>query len=423
MTVIRLHTFQERAFLSRKRIIALVAGIQSGKTLCGAVWTGHKAAESKPGDAVIIAAPTYKHLQQATLPGFLATYKAFGTYHKVDSIFKFHNGVTAYIRSLSDGDALEGITRVKSAWLDEGGLVSRYAWENVQGRTAFSEAPVLVTTTPYSLNWLFLLWEEWKRGERDDVDFIEFTSKQNPYFPDAEFERQRRILDSRRFKMKYMGKFGSMEGLVYENVNYCKSHVLPAGTRYFAGIDWGYTNPCAIVIRALTPEGLHYRIAEFYKSQMTMDEVVKVCQQRRQIYDIELFIGDPSAPANIEALNRGGVPCIGGNNEVRLGIDQQSRLFKESKFFIFEDDNPLGKDEYSTYHYPTPKEFKVDEDHKEPDPVKSNDHGCDADRYVTMHLAHAQPTMRAGDGQTDRRPDDVVKRIQWLKRGGSSRMG
>jgi PBSX family phage terminase large subunit len=392
-------------------------------THTGALWIGTKAAGAQPGDNVIIAAPTYKMLQQATLPKFLGTYKHFGTYHKVDSIFKFHNGVTAYIRSLTDPEALEGMTNVVACWLDEGGLISRYAWENVQGRTAFKQAPVLITTTPYALNWLFHLWEQWKEGKRTDVQFVEFTSKDNPYFPDEEFERQRRLLDSRRFQMKYMGKFGQMEGLVYENVLYCKSHKLPSGTRYLAGIDWGFTNPCAISIRAITPEGIHYRVAEFYKSGMTMDEVVAVCQQRKHIYNIELFIGDPSAPANIEALNRGGVPCIGGNNDVRRGIDKQSRLFKEEMFFIFEDDNPIGRDEYSTYHYPEPKEYKIDEDVKEPEPVKANDHGCDADRYVTMYLSTAQPTRRAGDGQEKRIPEDAMKRLEWLKRGGSSRFG
>lgn len=423
MSVWKLHKYQERAFISDKRIICIAAGIQSGKTLLGAIWLGHQAAMAKRGENVIICAPTYKILSQATLPRFLSIYKNFGTYHKVDSIFKFHNGVTGYIRSLSDGDAMEGITDVTACWLDEGGLISRYAWENVQGRTAFREAPVLISTTPYSLNWLFLLYEEWRQNRRDDVEFVQFTSKDNPYFPDAEFYRQQKLLDSRRFKMKYMGAFGRIEGLVYEKVNLCKSHKLPQGTRYYAGIDWGYTNPCAIVVRALTPEGIHYRIAEFYKSGMTIDEVVSVCQQRKQIYDIELFIGDPSAPANIEALNRGGVPCIKGNNDVRTGIDLQSRLFKEERFFIFEDDNPLGCDEYTVYHYPEQKEFKMDEDHKEPEPVKANDHGADADRYVSMYLESANKLTSATNSGNRGMPDNIMQRHEWLKKGGSERFG
>lgn len=424
MTTFQLHKFQEQAFTSDKRIIVIAAGIQSGKTTTGALWIGHKAASSSPNSNLIICAPTYKILTQATLPKFLQVYKNFGKYHKVDSIFKFHNGVTAYIRSLTDPNALEGITDVEAIWLDEGGLISRYAWENVDGRSAFRQAPILISTTPYALNWMFRMWEEWKKKLRPEVEFVQFTSRDNPHFPDEEFERQRRLLDSRRFQMKYMGQFGRMEGLVYETVNLCKSHRLPSGTRYYAGIDWGYTNPTAISIRAFTPDGIHYRVAEFYKSGLMIEEIASICAQRKQLYDIELFIADPSAPANIEALNRAGVTCIPGNNDVRAGIDAQSLLFKEEKFFIFEDDNPLGVDEYSTYHYPELRDYKIDEDVKEPDPVKAHDHGCDADRYVTMHLSKANPTYRAVEGSGQQKmPEDVIKRLDWLKKGGSSRFG
>jgi hypothetical protein len=187
-----------------------------------------------------------------------------------------------------------------------------------------------------------------------------------------------------------------MEGLVYDRVNYCATKVLPQGTRYFGGVDWGYTNPFALTIRALTPDGEHYRIGEFYKTGMMIDEIKNVCKQRRDIYDIELFIADPSRPEYIQELNNAGLNCIPGNNDVRAGIDEQSRLFRENKFFIFEDDNPQGVDEYNTYHYPEIKEHKIDEDTKEPDPVKQNDHSLDADRYTTMHLKTAPGMVEAG---------------------------
>jgi PBSX family phage terminase large subunit len=422
MTTFQLHKFQEQAFISDKRIIVIAAGIQSGKTTTGALWIGNKAGQIPENSNLIICAPTYKILTQATLPKFLQVFKQFGSYHKVDSIFKFHSGPTAYIRSLTDPNALEGITDVEAIWLDEGGLISRYAWENVEGRSAFRQAPILISTTPYALNWMFRMWEEWRGGKRDEVEFVQFTSKDNPHFPDEEFERQRRLLDSRRFQMKYMGQFGKMEGLVYERVNTCKSFNLEQGTKYYGGIDWGYTNPFVLTVRAITPDGVHYRIAEFYKSGLMIDEVVRICEQRKQIYNISMFIADPSAPAYIEALNRAGLTCIPGNNDVRAGIDEQSRLFKEEKFFIFEDDNPNGIDEYNTYHYPEPRDYRIDEDQKEPDPVKANDHGCDADRYVTMHLVKAQKIHMGVDAANQAQmPRDIIKRKEWLIRGGSSR--
>lgn len=422
MTVFRLHKFQEKAFVSNKRVICIAAGIQSGKTTAGSLWIMTKAAAAKRGDNIIICAPTYKILMQATLPKFLEIFKNFGKYHKVDSVFEMRNGVTIYIRSLTDPNAMEGITDVEAIWLDEGGLISRYAWENVEGRSAFRQAPIFISTTPYALNWLYRMWEEWKANKRDDVDFIQFTSKQNPYFPDAEYERQRKLLDSRRFQMKFMGEFGKMEGLVYPHLNLVQSRALPENTQFYAGVDWGYTNPTVVSIRALTPDGYQYRVAEYYKTGMMIEDIVRVCQSRQQLFNIKLFICDPSNPAYIEALNRGGCTAIGGNNNLRLGIDRHTQLMKTEKFFIFKDENPLGIDEYNTYHYPEPKDYKIDEDAKEPEPVKSNDHGCDADRYVTMYLWNNEKFISL-QNNSQGMPESNEARLRWLKAGGSSRFG
>lgn len=415
-----LHKFQEQAFTSDKKIIVMSAGIQSGKTLTGALWSGTQAIASDRGLNTIICAPTYKVLHQATLPGFLGIWEKYGDFKKGLFEFRWNHGVTTYIRSLTDPNAMEGITNVNAIHLDEGGLISRYAWENVEGRAAFRQAPILITTTPYALNWLYAMWLEWDSGKRDDVDFIQFLSTDNPFFPKEEFERQKKLLDPRRFAMKYCGQFGKMEGLVFENLNLCDPIPLPPGTRFYAGVDWGFTNPTVITIRALTPDGTQYRVAEFYQSKMTIDETVQVCQQRKQLYNIELFICDPSSPHNIDALNRGGCPAIGGNNDIRAGIDQHLQLMNEAKFFIFESENPIGLDEYSTYHYAEPKELKIDDDAKEQLPVKSNDHGIDADRYVTMHLAQGQDKTHAYIPDNSR-PEHSRKRLEWLKRGGSSR--
>ena len=392
-------------------------------TLLGSTWSGFKAIKGPPDRNHIIAAPTYKILAQATLPKFLGSFdRQMGAFLKGDSVFKWHHGPTTYIRSLTDPNALEGISDVESVWLDEGGLISRYAWENVDGRTARTQAQIMITTTPYALNWLYLMWQDFNKGVRDDVAFVQFTSKDNPYFPAKEFERQRKLLDPRRFSMKYCGQFGRMEGLVYENINTCKAMALPNGTIYYGGIDWGFTNPFALVVRALTPEGIHYRVAEFMKSGLTIDEIVQVSKARMQIYGIRMFICDPSAPANILALNKAGLPACGGNNAVRLGIDKQIELFKAERFFIFEDENPMGIDEYSTYHYPEPKDLKIDDHAREQEPVKANDHSLDADRMVSLYLesthAAANKKRQAKTPGLKSIPQDPLDRIEWLKRGG-----
>ena len=354
-----LHSYQTTAFISKAQIIILTSGIQGGKTTVGALWAGQSAFEikDKTPHNIIIVAPTYKILSQATLPKFFSIYGNFGVYKKMDSIFIFKSGVTVYIRSLTDPNSVEGITEVKRIWLDEGGLISKYAWENVMGRAVFKKAQIMVTTTPYALNWLYTIWQDWKEGRRADIEFIQFRSIDNPYFPKEEYLRQKRILDPRRFTMKYDGIFGKMEGLVYENVSFIDAISLPAGTKYYGGVDWGYTDPFVLVVRAVTPDNYHYRIAEFYKTELSSGQIIEVLKARQSLFNIELFVCDPSRPDYIQELNMHGLAAIGGNNSIRLGIDKHIELIRENRFFIFKDENPYGNDEYNTYHYPEDKEL------------------------------------------------------------------
>ena len=421
---ITLHKFQEAAFTSEKKVIVNAAGIQSGKSLTGAVWIIARAASIAPTDNLIICAPTYKILTQATIRTFLKLAKEMGEYYKGDAVFKFHHGPTVYIRSLTDPNAMEGITDVEGAWLDEGGLISRYAYENVEGRCAFRSAPIMITTTPYSLNWLYQLWKDWKKGKADDTDFIIYRSIDNPFFPKAEYERQRKKLDPVRFAMKYMGVFGQMEGLVYPNLKFVKARPLPTGTKYYGGIDWGFTNPFALTIRGVTPDGTHYRVGEYYKSGLTVEEQVQAVKSRHSLYNCELYIADPSNPAAIKAFNQAGLRCIGGKNDILEGIDKHRELINSQRFFVFEDENPHGFDEYQQYHFPEKPELRIDDAEKEQLPVAKGDHGCDSDRYVTMYLTQAVEKKKiptAPNTGSKEPPNDALKRLNWLKKGGSSR--
>jgi PBSX family phage terminase large subunit len=383
--LIKLHQHQSQAFSSKKRIIVCSAGIQSGKTFLGALWLGFKFAQySSETDNFIIAAPTYKILNQATLPHFLRLWGHLGEYKKGDSEFKIYGGGTVYMRTATEENSIEGITNVRGIWLDEGGMVGRAFWENIEGRSAVKQAQIIVTTTPYALNWLYDMWKDVNNNRRDDVEFLQFRSIDNPYFPKEEFERQKRLLDPRRFEMKYMGVFGKMQGLVYEDVPLIESFELPSGTQYYAGIDWGYNDPFVIVIRAITPAGIHYRVGEFYKTNMLIQNMMEAIRARHAQYKFKMCFCDPSRPEYIQQINAYGVPAIGGNNSIRLGIDRHIELMRSNKFYVFSDRNPVGIDEYNTYHYPEPEEVGIDDDSKDQLPVDANNHGLDAERYVTM---------------------------------------
>lgn len=417
---------QYEAFSANTPIVVYTGGIQSGKTTLGALKSVLAPAHfNSPDDNFIIVAPNHKTLSQATLPKFLKLAGPYGTYHKGDQEFHWRTGGITYIRTATHPESIEGITNVRFVWGDESGQFSKYFWENMMGRAAFKQAQILLTTTPYALNWLADIVRQVSLGKRSDATVVQCRSIDSPYFPKSEYERQRGLLDSRRFRMKYMGIFGKMEGLVYDCLNLCTAKPLPEGTQYYAGIDWGYyPDPFVMVIRAVTPDGMHYRVGEFYKNRMTPSQIVDAVAQRHQIYKFTRIICDPSEPKMIQELrSKGRVPAVPGINDITMGIGRHYELMKRGKFWMFEDTNPYGVDEYNMYHYPEDRELKFNESRKTRDtvPVDQHNHGCDADRYVTVHLTGRVAKRRAPKNPIERPPQDHKERIERLKRRGITR--
>lgn len=378
---------QQDALFSKSPITLLLTGIQFGKTTVGAMWMKIMMAHHpKREDNFIITAPNYKIMQQSTLPAFLRTMEGLGVYHKADSIFKLYYGGICYLRTNTEPDSIVGITNVRGIWGDEAGKYSLYFWENMQARASFRSCPIFLTTTPYTTNWVYKeLLRPVKEGKRDDCVVIQASSDENPYFPKDEFKRRKLSMDPRRFAALYLGEFEKMHGLVYDcfddQVHSINPIDLPTGTKFYAGVDWGYTDPFVLNVRAITPNGHHFLVSEFYKTGMTVYDMVLIAKQKQSIYDIKTFYCDPSQPGHIEEFSRNGIPSIGADNDIRRGIDVHYYLIKTNKYHVFKT-AVHTIDEYSTYHYPEPSELRPDQDAKEQKPVGQDDHCFSGDTLI-----------------------------------------
>lgn len=414
---------QEEFFYLNNKINIFSGGIQSSKTTTGALRFLMKGLLQwrSPEDNFIVAADVYKTLNQATIPTFKKFCGQYGTMHEAKMEFKAHWGSTVYFRTGKVPDSAEGIPKVRRVWLDEGGKVTRYFWENLEGRAAPNAAPIDITTTPYAMNWLAHMVKDAKAGKRPDVSMVHSKSVESPFFSQDEYFRQKALLDPRRFHMKYDGEFGQMEGLVYDLYEQCliPTQLLEEPT-YYGGIDWGYyPDPFCFVVRAVDKHGVHYRVAEFYKTHLIGEDILGLVQSFHGIYRFKAIYCDPSQPEKIATLAAKRLPAIGAQNDIVPGIDAHYTLMKQNRFFIFADTNPDGIDEYSTYHYPESQELTVDQSRKKRDtiPVDQDNHGLDADRYVSISLAPLQGDKRLPKvNEEQARPVDPERRLLWLKR-------
>lgn len=399
-----LHEYQEMAWEAihdaSVREIALLAGIQGGKTSFGALATVKKIgmiSQMYPGANFIIGADTYKTLSQATIPTFLKFSGKIGKYNQGRQDIELKWGGKCYLRTSTDPYSVEGIQDCAFAWIDEAGKCSKLFQINVLGRVARLKGQVLYTSTPYALNWLYTDVEKpYLAGERKDVRLIRFSSADNPSFPRDEFERQRQLLDPRMFRMKYMGIHERMQGLVYEigEDNMVDPNVPMKNVRFFASVDWGFTegHEFAVLIRAITLDGFRYEVDEFKSAGLDPNQQIDFCKSKMKTYGIECFFCDPSRPDMIAALNKAGIPARGfhvGNESYKTliaGITEHTGLIRSGRYKIFRGKLPHLMDEYETYHWHEFEEEKAPKDV----PVKINDHLMDCARMLTVGTMHVK---------------------------------
>lgn len=423
---------QEKALFTSKPILVLASGTQFGKTTVGGIRMKFKMMTyTDPQDNFIITAPNYKIMQQSTLPSFLRVMEGLGHHNKTDATFKMNNGGTCYLRTETDPDSVVGIPRVRHIWGDEAGKYCLYFWENIQARADSIGASIDLTTSPYSMNWIFKeLIRPAKSKTRDDIELIQAASWENPYHTLHDPEkraRKRATMDPRRFDMIYGGEFGQAAGLVYDcwddDANLVDAFRLPYGTVYYGGIDWGFTEPFVLTIRAITPSNDHFQVFEFYKTGMTIPKQMELVKAQMQTFNVRRFYCGHERPENILLFNQNGISCEGvPEKDIQVGTDLHYELIKTRTYKVFRETSPYTLDEMATYHYPEPGDLKPDDDSQELKPVGQNDHAMSANRFITLK------TYKSGIKKTPYVPGENTRnetneqRISRLKRPRHSRL-
>jgi PBSX family phage terminase large subunit len=386
-----LHDGQLAAYQSDKRIIALISGIQGGKTFIGSLWMARQCTiYDAPGNNFLVVAPNYKMLEKGALPNFLRVMEgAGGDLNRGRMTYTLPGGGKVWFASMTDDDSIEGMTNVCAIWCDEAGLLRYNSWINVIGRSSFKQCQIFISTTPYSLNWLYSeVYMKWKTKARTDIELVQFRSVDNPYFPKEEFELQKKLLDPRDFARKYCGTFTKMAGLVYPDVDQDnESEPFKVNSKEYyisAGVDLGYTDEFAVAIIAIRYDGKYaYQIGEVYKRFVDPVAKTKLMQELHKRYAIEAFWCDSADPAMISMFAGAGLPAYAvkkGPDSIKHGIGLVNALIRQKIYKMFNGLCTYTKDEFEVYHYP--EDDKTNE--LEPNPVDFKNHLMDAIRYCIM---------------------------------------
>ncbi len=394
-----LHEGQQRAQDSLAKVIAVIAGTGGGKTAYVPIWVAaerERLMKKRPNHRVsgIVVAP-YKILRRTTMPTFLNLFQnklGLGEWEsRQDGIWRFNDGGYVYFCSADTPESIEG-AHVDWAVLDEAGQrqFPEESFRAVERRVRFNEGRILITTTPYVLGWLKELADSSLLPEKDprarkDVEVITFASTMNPKFPKEEFERARATLPPWMFRMFYEGIWDRPAGLVYamlQDEHWINWDELPDDWKHwagYAGMDFGYHNPHAIVYATVSPhDGRVYVFDEYYEVERTNAQNAREAPHKQKVH---LAWGDPSSPEAIaEFINQGWRLTAAPRVEVLDGLKNVfERILSAQLIFVRGRLEKTGN-ELDAYMW----------DEKEADKViKDKDHAMDALRYLCVGLKNA----------------------------------
>ena len=356
---LHLHAGQVKAWDSDKRFVTVLAGTQGGKTSFGPWWIWREIQKHGPGDYLAVTA-TFPLLRLKMQPEFMRVFHTIlklGRWWAADRIYELADPQTGrcaerssdpmwgrvIFGSANNADSLESAT-AKAAWLDEAGQngFRIEAWEAVLRRLSLNRGRVLISTTLYNRAWLYQnLYRPWLSGERDDIDVIQFKSKDNPAFPEAEYYRAKRDMPPWKFSMFYEGEYARPAGMIYDSFEESTAIIspipIPSQWPIYVGVDFGGVNMAAL-FTAEDPETKRlYHFAEYLNGGRSIKQHAKAFRDivgNRPL----LWIGGAKPEEQWrEEFRQQGIPLMSPPiSDVEVGIARVYAEHLNNGIFVFD---------------------------------------------------------------------------------------
>lgn len=234
-----------------------------------------------------------------------------------------------------------------------------------------TEGEALFIGTPKGFNHFYDLYNT----NDNDYQSFHFTSYENPHIPKKEIEKVKEEISEDRFAQEYLGDFRKTEGLVFKEFDrekHVQTKTFIGTEEIICGVDFGYTNPSAI-LKIVRVNDTYHVVDEWYKTRQTTAQIADAVN----LFNPVRVYPDPAEPDRIQELNDRGLFCLEVKKDVAAGIDKVRELLKQGRLTIAPECQNLMY-ELETYAYPTNRN-DTNADEK---PIKANDHALDALRYA-----------------------------------------
>ena len=372
-------------------------GTGAGKTLCGVAEDIRWCLEND-GIVGYVFEPTFRMVERILIPTLesplllgkpLEANPLIQEFNKGTMRLQFANGSILWFGSLEEPERAEG-TNIDFAHVDEARLIRHFdlSWQVITRRLRGS-APgyprgAWVTTTPdHPKSPLYDFFENPKTRDPESKVY-RWAIYDNPCLLKQfieEIERSHIGGLAERFIYGRFATVGSGSFGFDSTVNVGEAKLQDLRTiRY--GLDFGWTNPTAVVATGIDGDGRVYVLDELYERQLKNEELIKVLKDFYRLYGRGPVLCDPSSPETIDTLRRADLDASGYHGKREDGIRELGGRFPKAG-----DGKPrIYVSEKCVNLISELLEYKEN--------VKENDHAVDALRYA-IELRPTNEDVRA----------------------------
>jgi PBSX family phage terminase large subunit len=303
---------------------------------------------------------------------------------------EFYNGSIIYFIACEKEEKIRGYN-LDFFILDEPIEIDELIFTQLMARLRGKHLPRtfgLLTTNPGAeTHWIYQRFYVNKANSRE-YKHIDTCTYDNIFLDPSYIHDMEEAYDEDWVKRMLQGKWGAYTGQIFKSFN-AKRHVgdlrkpFPNDNikYYIAGVDWGMTNPSAVITLGVTKNNdvrvIHeYRNDHYNDKKKTTNVVSKVIKALDNRYHYRKVWCDPAAKDLIVQTRLLGVPIEKADNDVESGIGKINSLLQKDRLKIDKKCHHLIR-EMPSYRR---ERDKLNSNQTEK-PVKKDDHSIDALRY------------------------------------------
>jgi phage terminase large subunit len=278
-------------------------------------------------------------------------------------------------------------------------------WDTVyQPMFSTTNGWAIFMSTPYGYNhWYDMV--EYAKDHPDEWYYSEATWRDNPMVSKSFIDQVRKEHEARgrlsTFLQEYELEFRTVEGAVYPEFNR-KVHMvdpmdIPTEGTIYAGIDFGWDNPTAVIFVLIDYDDNWWIFDEIYARRTIMTDIADAIRNKLAGRRVSLMIGDSAQQEAIATLQQQGLPVSPVEkrmDSIPTGIGLIAERLKPRTQVVGEPRPKLFVSSTCINFIWEIEQYKYPEDKGKTNPrevpIKKDDHGPDGLRYLALHMKYGK---------------------------------